>query len=153
MIFPSQEELRLYNQKRDDFVATLLRGTPRTGTIVVLSERDGGGEWSFVELPGAAVEGVRENLHQIEKERRVSKQRKKSFKKINAGCGFCCVCLERLRRGERIYELSCKHAVHELCGERMMFKAATKCPACRVDISGDVDSFDHVIEVDVKPLP
>ena len=47
---------------------------------------------------------------------------------------ICSVCLVAAKKGDRAYELSCKHIFHQACLEPW-FKKSTVCPNCRRNVA------------------
>jgi hypothetical protein len=47
---------------------------------------------------------------------------------------ICSVCLIAVKKGDRAYELSCKHIFHKTCLEPWL-KKSTVCPNCRRNIA------------------
>ena len=42
----------------------------------------------------------------------------------------CSICLQKIKSGQMIYLLPCKHLLHNVCGDSW-FKNKTECPYCR----------------------
>ncbi|XP_050228931.1 E3 ubiquitin-protein ligase RHA2A-like [Mercurialis annua] len=64
-----------------------------------------------------------------------------SIEALEVESEFCCVCLSRLKGGENVRVLFCKHKFHKVCIDRW-FKACRKtCPICRFTIGEEEGSY------------